>query len=161
MKWSKNKTLEMIIVKLGYETKIKVALTRGRLWQWKSNKIQAWDNGQKRSQNGPSKCIILKKDSENVDHIFASCLFTKSMWKEVIQGMNGTLSWDKIYPLYSFEYWIIDKFISTYKYLPCFVLWGHLLTKKKMIMEGMDLISGISPSAPLEICQGDVTFLIS
>lgn len=45
-----------------------------------NNSILTWDNMQRRGQVGPGMCILCQGESENINHIFIECIYTRRLW---------------------------------------------------------------------------------
>lgn len=102
-------TFGILTTKLGYEAKMEDSLSRERglvveislearqPLENKNisliviiNKVLTWDNGQKRIWNGPSWCVLCKKDCESVDHKFCSCPFKNQFQSGTLGGVVVT-----------------------------------------------------------------------
>jgi hypothetical protein len=70
-----------------------------------------------------------------MDHLFVSCSFSKVVWKEMISNYNLQNQWDKPTLLECLESWITYRFVSSYKALPCYVIWGIWLSRNNLIFE--------------------------
>ncbi len=46
------------------------------------NKAFTWDNLQKESWAGPSRCALCVNSGDSNDHLIMECVFTKKVWDE-------------------------------------------------------------------------------
>jgi hypothetical protein len=63
------------------------------IWLAAENKILTWDNLQQRGWEGPSRCHLCKQDTENINHLFIHCSFTKSVWERLVTGQRFKNCW--------------------------------------------------------------------
>ena len=61
------------------------------IWFLLNNKVLTWDQLNKHGVQGPSYCLLFKKDDETAQHLFMECLFTKSTFEAVFKHF-GTRS---------------------------------------------------------------------
>jgi hypothetical protein len=79
---------------------------RRAIWKWKiqlkiklfiwlavEGKILTWDTLQSRGWEGPGLCYLCNQESENIDHLFQHCPFTKSVWDKVRIEQGYKNSW--------------------------------------------------------------------
>jgi hypothetical protein len=64
------------------------------IWLAAENKILTWDNLQQRGWEGPSRCQLCKQDTENINHLFIHCSFTKSVWERLVTGQKFKNCWE-------------------------------------------------------------------
>ena len=59
------------------------------LWLAFQGKILTYDNLQKRGFSGPSRCILCKQESEDIDHLLYNCTYAKFCWEGININWNG------------------------------------------------------------------------
>ena len=59
------------------------------------NYLKTWDNMMEKGWQGPSCCILCKKDSKSMDHLFINCEFTPFIWKNICLSLNIPQLWKR------------------------------------------------------------------
>jgi hypothetical protein len=75
-------------------------------------------------------CIIYKNNEGYVDHLFVNCPFTREVWREIIDT-SGKNRWEKRSLINCFHLWIVRKVVKSHMALPCLVIGGVWVSKKK------------------------------
>jgi hypothetical protein len=75
-----------------------------------------------------------------MNHLFVICSFNNVVWKEVLQRFKLKNIWDKNSLLECFNSWITNRSITSYKALPCCVLWGggECLARNRRTFQGKE-----------------------
>jgi hypothetical protein len=103
------------------------------LWLAANNKILTWQNLQWRGWEGPSRCHLCKNDSENTDHLFIHCPFTKSVWNKINSIKNYKQEWGGSNLDDSLSKWTKNRSASTS--LAPLICWFVWLERNAMIFE--------------------------
>jgi hypothetical protein len=80
---------------------------RHSLWNWNlalklklftwlalENKINTWDNLQRKGWVGPNICHLCNREEESMQHIFINCAFTRLVWDNIFADLNLNTTWD-------------------------------------------------------------------
>jgi len=62
-------------------------------WLVIQRSILTWDNLVKRGFCGPGICALCSDDSEDIDHLFVFCRYTKHIWTSLVHNYNFALAW--------------------------------------------------------------------
>jgi len=138
--------------KAGYIVLSSEEVQREQVWWWKSlwklecpaksklfmwcaleNKAPTWDILQKRSFQGPGWCVLCKRASESIDHLFLSCSFTVEVWKECSVLVGSPCLWTGASIGAAWEDWWGRTTVKKLKYLPLIVIWGIWLARNNAI----------------------------
>jgi hypothetical protein len=98
-------------------------------------KILTWDGLQKRGWEGPSLCVLCKRNSENLEHLFIDCSFTKHIWAVLKYLLNLKRTWTGQDIVDCYRQWINDK--SVLPELAALTCWGLWLERNKCIFENV------------------------
>jgi hypothetical protein len=83
------------------------------IWLAMENKILTWDNLQQKGWEGPSRCQLCKKETENISHLFIHCSFTKSVWERIQIGQKIKKVWEGNTLSDCFKNWTEDKSVPS------------------------------------------------
>jgi hypothetical protein len=87
-------------------------------------KILTWDILQQKGWEGPSLCILCKQSTEDINHLFLQCTFTKLVWERIKTIQKIKRNWEGITLSDCFNLWTKDKSISpTLATLTCWFIW--------------------------------------
>jgi len=105
-----------------------------RLWKWRlppkikcfwwlaiQKHILTWDNLLRRGFSGSGYCVMCKEDTENTDHLFVHCNFTKRIWYLMGDDHSCAHDWGGLTLAENFEVWARchPKFV----HFPALVSW--------------------------------------
>jgi hypothetical protein len=62
-------------------------------WLAINNKISTWDNLLHRGWSGPGRCILCKKESEDITHLLINCSFTRAVWDTICRHTKIAHFW--------------------------------------------------------------------
>jgi hypothetical protein len=83
-----------------------------------------WDILQKKGWEGPSMCVLCKRSTEDINHLFIDCLFTKKVWNRIKTIQNHKRIWEGKTLSECFYIWIKDKSVSpTLATIICWCIW--------------------------------------
>lgn len=103
------------------------------VWLCLANRINSWDNLQKKGWIGPSYCCLCLGDAESVDHIFVDCSFTKEVIGGLSVALQRNISWNEPTFKQSLVKWTgMEKKL---KYLPLLMTWQLWITCNRIIFE--------------------------
>lgn len=68
---------------------------RSRLLMWTimKNKIPIWEKLIKISLHGPFWCFLCMNNSDDIDHLFLTCLATKELWVTIHSNFPSLIQW--------------------------------------------------------------------
>jgi hypothetical protein len=98
------------------------------IWLAVENKILSWDNLQQKGWEGPSRCQLCKKDSENISHLFIHCSFTKLVWERIQTGQKIKKVWEGNNLTDCYKNWIEEKTVPFH--ITCSNLLEYLVREK-------------------------------
>ena len=99
---------------------------KARLLMWTNleNKTPTWDNLQKWNYYVRGWCILCKADSKLINHLFISCVFSRTIWSELVGMYNKPLNWHGDSVDQVLHTWASDWNLTSYKALPTMICWG-------------------------------------
>jgi len=99
------------------------------VWLAKDQIFLTWDILQKKGWEGPSMCVLCKRSTEDINHLFIDCLFTKKVWNRIKTIQNHKRMREGKTLSECFYFWIKDKSVSpTLATIICLCIW----TKRNM-----------------------------
>jgi hypothetical protein len=69
------------------------------IWLAVEQKILTWDILQQKGWEGPSLCILCKRSSEDINHLFLECTFTKLVWERIKIIQKIKRNWEGYYTI--------------------------------------------------------------
>jgi hypothetical protein len=93
-------------------------------WLEIEGKIHSWETLQRKGWEGPSCCPLCKCFSEDINHLFITCIFTISIWKRLKTLINLKDVWKGPTQLDFFKLWTTEKTTISYlSTLTCWYIW--------------------------------------
>jgi len=88
------------------------------------HKILTWDCLQKKGWEGPNLCVLCKNHTEDPNHLFIDCLFTKRTWKIIFFTFKIKGKWVGKDLAYCFYQCVKDKYVSpSLAAITCWFIW--------------------------------------
>jgi ribonuclease HI len=103
------------------------------IWLAAENKILTWDNLQQKGWEGPSRCQLCKQETENINHLFIHCSFTKSVWERIKTGQKLKKVWEGNTLSDCFKNWTEDKSVPSI--IAAHICWYIWLERNSTIFE--------------------------
>jgi hypothetical protein len=104
------------------------------LWLAVNNKIATWDNLLHRGWSGPGRCILCKKETEDCNHLFIICSFTRAVWETLKRHTKGVYCWSGNNLGECFSNWTEAK--SSNLSLAALTCWNIWIARNEAIFEG-------------------------
>jgi hypothetical protein len=105
------------------------------MWLLLQNKAPTWENLQKRSFTGPSRCALCKIEEESNLHLFLHCSFTSSVWREISSSLGPSFTWNGLTMSDALQNWLVDHQNHDFKALPLIICWGIWIARNHSIFE--------------------------
>jgi ribonuclease HI len=103
------------------------------IWLAAENKILTWDILQQKGWEGPSRCQLCKHNTEDINHLFIQCTFTKLVWERIKTIQKYKKNWEGDTLSDCFNSWTEDKSVSSIlAALTCWYIW---IERNKAIFE--------------------------
>jgi len=95
-------------------------------WLVIHNAILTWDNLSKRGIYGPSRCVLCSDDTEDINHLFVFCRFTKYIWSCLAHYYNFAWAWDDLPVRENFANWHrLQHQRLHFPILVCWIMWNN------------------------------------
>ena len=109
------------------------------MWSVLNYKVPTWDVMQRRSFQGPGWCVLCKREMESSDHLFLTCSYSITVWREVSTLTGFHCQWEGATVGAAWESWWRRTPQKQRKILPLLVIWGIWIARNKAIFQ--DIIS--------------------
>jgi len=102
-------------------------------WLVLQHAILTWDNLIKRGHSGPGICVLCWDNTEDINHIFVHCSFTRYIWTRLEEHFNRSFRWGTQDINGNFIEW--TRFHPHSFCLPLIVCWIIWKVRNKVIFE--------------------------
>jgi hypothetical protein len=119
---------------------------RNNLWSWNiahkiklftwiliENKLNTWDNIQRKGWVGPNIFQLCFSDAKTMMHMFIKCSFTRQVWDRITLDQNLNIVWDGTTLPACHDYWSTRE--HNLKHLPSLGCWFICLDRNKKVFE--------------------------
>ena len=120
------------------------AKTKLFMWCVLNNKVPTWDVLHKRSFQGPSWCVLCKRELETSLHLFVTCCYSIEVWREVSSLTGINCQWEGVSIGAAWDSWWRRTTHKSLKMLPLLVIWGIWIARNKAIFQDITSIAGIT-----------------
>jgi ribonuclease HI len=105
------------------------------MWLVLEGKTLTWDTLQRRGWIGPGRCSLCIRDAESISHMFVDCLFTHTLWRDLLDHYKIITPWEGRSINNCVEDWIKKE--KVFKTFPIIVCWNLWLERNRCIFESL------------------------
>jgi ribonuclease HI len=122
-----------------------------KLWKWNlalklklffllllRNKVLTWEYLLAKGWEGPSFCILCRRNLETLNHLFISCPFTRQVWFIIAGILNFKLSWEGNTVEYCLSNWVRKH--PNLITLPAYVCWFLWLERNNLLFNNESIL---------------------
>jgi hypothetical protein len=112
------------------------------MWLLLMNRAPTWENLQKKSFVGPSRCALCKQENETSQHLFLQCP-SLMVWNELRNSLGTTARWEGDSVEQALQSWISSSDTTPIKSLPLISAWGIWLARNHAIFDDLEPSSSL------------------
>lgn len=123
-------------------------------WLVLHHSILTWDNLVKKGFSGPGMCALCTDNSEDINHLFVFCRYTKYIWSYLVHTFNFAWAWDDLPVCENFDNWTrMQPKKLHFPILVCWIIWkarngiifDHIRRSARSIIYHITQLYGLYP----------------